>query len=136
MKQMLLQEKYPVFTLELDRDETTFRDVDGIIACLKEQVEAHPVARYIATFDHYAHTRALPEGRIAEDIKAAKNIVFCFGIALQDASVLSVRPRSIGVAETKRGFVVTFMEAPMPVANHAMEAWARALRNKAGDEAA
>jgi len=136
MKQMLLQEKYPVYTLELGRNETTFRNVDEIIGSLKEQIEAHPVASYIATFDHYAHTSALPQGKVGAGTKAAKNILFCFGIALTDPGVLSVRPRSIGVAETEEGFVITFMEAPMPVANHAMEAWARALRNKTVDEAA
>ncbi len=58
-------------------------------------------------------------------------LVFCFGIALPDPHVLAVRPRSIGVAETTEGFLVTFMEAPMPVANTAMEAWAKGLRNRA-----
>lgn len=130
MKQTLLQEKYPVFTLELDRDETSFQSVDAICVHLRGRIEARKSAVFIAEFDHLAHTRSLPEGRIAEDIRAAKNLVFCFGIALPDPQVLAVRPRSIGIAETDRGFVITFMEAPMPVANAAMEDWAKGLRDR------
>lgn len=129
MKQALLMEKYPVFYMELSKDETTFSSVDEIIAYLKEQIDNHPVASYIATFDHYSHTKSLPDGKIAPHIHDAKNIVFCFGIALPDTKVLAVRPRSIGVSETDNGFDINFMEAPMPVANDAMEAWAKSLRN-------
>lgn len=129
MKQILVQEKYPVFQLELSREETTCQSVDGIIDYLKERIETHPAARFIAVFDHYAHTRALEQGEIADDIRGAKNIVFCFGIALPNPHVMAVRPRSIGVTETTDGFVVNFMEAPMPVANTAMEEWAKSLRN-------
>lgn len=129
MKQTLLQEKYPVYTLEIEPDETSFNSVDEIIGYFRERIFQHRAARYIAEFDHYAHTSSLPEGQIAEDILAAKNLVFCFGIALPDPHALAVRPRSIGIAETTKGFLVTFMEAPMPVANAAMEDWAEGLKN-------
>lgn len=130
MKQSLQQEKYPVFTLEIDREETDFKSVDGIIDYLREHIEAHPFARFIAVFDHYAHTRSLPDGQIDEGILAAKNIIFCIGLTLPEPKALALRPRSIGVAETPTGFVLTFMEAPMPVANVAMEEWAKAVRNR------
>ena len=130
MKQSLLQEKYPIFTLEIERGETTFKSVNEIVDYLKERIDAHPFAQFIAVFDHYAHTRSLAEGQIGEGILAAWNIVFCFGLTLPEPGVLAVRPRSIGVAETAAGFVLTFMEAPMPVANIAMEDWAKAVRNR------
>lgn len=130
MKQSLLQEKYPIFHLELDKSETTFNNVGEILAYLKECVEAHNVAKYIATFDHYSHTKGLEQGEIDEAILDAQNIVFCFGISLPNPNVLAVRPRSIGVAETETGFIINFMEAPMPVANKAMEGWVKALRNR------
>jgi hypothetical protein len=63
----------------------------------------------------------------------AKNIVFCFGFTIPNPQVLGLRPRSIGVAETDDTFVVSFMEAPMPVANVAMETWAMAIRNNIVD---
>jgi hypothetical protein len=131
VKQTLLQEKYPIYCLEIDRSETTYRNLDEIMDYLKGCVAAHESACFIADFDHYAHTRSLPKGQIGEGILAARNLVFCFGIALPDPHVLAVRPRSIGVAETTDGFLVTFMEAPMPVANTAMEEWAKGLRNRA-----
>lgn len=130
MKQKLFMEEYPIFVLELPKLETDLRSVDEIIARLKDRIERHKVARFIAVFDHYAHTKALPEGVIDPDIRDAKNIVFCFGISLPGPEVLALRPRSIGVAELSDRFVISFVEAPMPVANTAMEQWARGLRRE------
>ncbi len=128
MKQITLMEKYPLFVLELPKEETDKRDIDAIIEYLKSKIEAHPVATFIAIFDHYAHTKSLPEGNVAEDIKAAKNIVFCFGKELPKAEVIGVRPRSIGVVEKEDRFILSFLEAPNPQANKAMEEWVLALK--------
>ena len=128
MKQTILQEKYPVFVLELLKTETDLKSADEVIARLKSDIDAHKIARYIATFDHYTHTSELPDGQIAPTITDARNIVFCFGTALPNAEVLAVRPRSIGVAEFMDRFVISFLEAPLPLANTAMEDWVRALR--------
>jgi len=127
MKQSLFQEKYPVFTLELEKSETPCRSVDEIIDRLKGEVEADPHTTFIAVFDHYAHTRSLPDGEIAPEIRAAKNLVFCFGIKLPGPQVMAVRPRSIGVTELEERFIINFMEAPMPIANTKMERWVKAL---------
>lgn len=72
MKQITVMEKYPVFTLEVNKNETRHKTIDEILAYLKEQIEAHPVATYIGEFDHYAHTKSLEAGQIADEIKAAK----------------------------------------------------------------
>ncbi|MCB1737955.1 MAG: hypothetical protein KDI42_07510 [Gammaproteobacteria bacterium] len=127
MKQLMLQEKYPVFTLEIDKNETSLRDAEAMVEYLKAKISAHPVARLIADFDHYAHTQALEGGEIAEGIIAARNVVFCFGTHLPKPEMLAVRPRAIGIAEYADRFVVSFLEAPMPLANNAMEAWAKAM---------
>lgn len=58
---------------------------------------------------------------------AAGNVVFCFGTALSKAAMLFIRPHSIGVAEYDRRFVISFLEAPMPMANEAMESWAKSI---------
>jgi hypothetical protein len=128
MKQSLLQEKYPIFTLEVEYDETDYRSVDEIIRYLQACIGRHKAARCIAVFDHYGHTRSLPEGQVGEGILDAKNLVFCFGLTLPEPRTLAVRPRSIGVAQTPTGFLISFMEAPMPVANMAMEGWAKGIR--------
>jgi hypothetical protein len=129
MKQNLSHEAYPLFTLEVSKYETTFENVDEVLEFLKTKIEAHRAAKYIATFDHYSHTKSLEEGKIDKDILDAKNIVFCFGFTIPDPQILGVRPRSIGVAELQDSFVISFMEAPMPVANIAMETWAMAICN-------
>ncbi len=133
MKQTLLQETYPMFTLEVEKSETTFKSVDDILEFLKDKIDTNRAARYIATFDHYSHTKDLAEGRIDKSILDAKNIIFCFGFTIPNPQALGLRPRSIGVAETEDSFVLSFMEAPMPVANVVMETWALAIRNNLVD---
>ncbi len=130
MIQTLLQEKYPIYTLELDKAETSCRSVDDILARFKERIDANPAVKYIGVFDHYAHTASLSEGVIAPGIRDAKNILFCFGKEIPNPGVLAVRPRSIGVTELENSFVVTFLEAPNPAANEAMEAWTKQLKDK------
>ena len=130
MKQITVMEKYPVFTIKISNDETTYQNVDEILSYLKEKAEAHPIATYIGMFDHYAHTSSLAEGQISDEIKDAKNFICCFGKALPKPEVLAVRPRSIGVAQMEDGFVVSFLEAPNPDANNAMEAWVKGIANR------
>jgi hypothetical protein len=127
MKQTLSNEPYPLFVLRLERDEIRFPDIDAICDYFRACIDAHRCAQFIAVFDHHAHTCALPDGEVASEILAAKNVLFCFGLALPSPDVLGLRPRSIGVAELADQFVVSFMEAPMPVANAAMEDWALGL---------
>lgn len=129
MMQTLLQEKYPIYTLEIGKDETSLGSVDEIIAYYRKKIEAHPVVAYIGIFDHYAHTVSLEGGVIGEGIKDAKNILFCFGKELKNPGVMAVRPRSIGVCELENSFVITFLEAPNPAANEAMEGWTKALKS-------
>ncbi len=127
MKQTMLQEKYPVFMLEVQKNETPYKNADAVLAYLKQRIDEHKVARHIADFDHYAHTRSLENGEIADGIVAAADVVFCFGTHLPKPEMLAVRPRSIGIAEYDDRFVVSFLEAPMPVANEAMEKWVKGI---------
>lgn len=129
MKQSLFQEKYPLFTLEVDKNETSHQSVDAIIDYLKSKVEENSNTVFIAVFDHYSHTSSLPDGEISPDIKDAKNLVFCFGIKLPGPQVMAVRPRSIGVTELEDKFIINFMEAPMPIANTTMEQWAKSIKD-------
>lgn len=128
MKQTLLNERYPLFVLNLDRNETRFHSIDAICSYFHDCIQAHRCGHFIAIFDHYAHTCALPDGDVASEIRAAKNVLFCFGLSLPSPEILGLRPRSIGVAELDDQFVISFMETPMPIANAAMEDWALGLR--------
>ena len=128
MKQLHFQEKYPITVVDIAKSETTYATVDAIADYFKACIAAAPRVSYIATFDHFAHTKAIG-GDIAPAIQAAVNVVFCFGHALPNPQVLAVRPRSIGIADMGDHFVVSFMDAPMKPANDAMQAWTLALRN-------
>ena len=130
MKQITVMEKYPVLTYTVNKEETTFKSVDEILEFLNSKITEHPIATFIAIFDHYSHTKSLEVGEISEDIKDAKNIVFCFGKALPKSQVMAVRPRSIGVAELSDCFEISFLEAPNPDANNAMENWVKSVANK------
>lgn len=119
-------DKYPVFTLTLQKNEVSYTSVAEIIAYFKAKIEAHPVAKFIAVFDHYAHTKGL-DGEIMEGLKEAQNIIFCFGPAIPNTKILAVRPRSIAVCELEDSFVIEFMEAPKEEMHALMETWAKAL---------
>ncbi len=129
MKQMLLQEKFPIFKLEFYKSETEYKTAQEVINYFKQLIDDHDVTRFIAEFDHYSHTKGLQNGYVDEEIIDARNIVFCFGTQLPAAEMLAVRPRSIGIAETVNKLVITFMEAPMALANDTMEFWVKSLVN-------
>lgn len=124
MQQELFNQEYPIYTTTLSKKSTTYKNISEILAALQAKIETHPVATYIGVFNHYSHTLSLGEaGEIADTIFDAQNIIFCFGKSLMDPKMLAVRPRSIGVAELQSEFVISFLKAPNPTANQAMEKW-------------
>jgi hypothetical protein len=130
MTKTILMDKYPIFSLEVSKDETTFKTVDEIIEHLKGLVDSHPVAKYIAIFDHYTHTSSMQDGVINDEIKDAKNLIFCFGKQLPSTKILAVRPRSIGVSELENSFVIDFLEVPNEQLHVVTEGWAKSIANK------
>lgn len=127
MKQKIFKGKYHIFEIEYKKDELEFNSVDEIISAIKTKVDEHDVIAYIATFDHYTHTKRI-NGEINERILDAKNIVFCFGKEIPTPEVLAVRPRSIGVTELVDSYVVNFLEAPNDVANVVMQNIVKSLK--------
>ncbi len=113
----------PLVAIELPKRDAAVRTIDDIIEHLQKRIAAHHCARFIGVFDHYAHTRGLQDGEIAPEIVDARNVVFCFGMAIPHPTALATRPRSIGICELADRFVVSFLEAPMPIANVAIEVW-------------
>lgn len=130
MEKIQLQDKYPVYQMEIKKEATTYGNVDEIIKYLQQKVDEHPVATNISVFDHFEHTKGVDGGVVAEDIVASKNAIFCFGMKLPNPGVMSVRPRSIGVTEMADGrFVVNFLEAPVEAANDSMQEWVKGIEN-------
>lgn len=125
------QDSYPIYKLLLSRHETPYQSAQEIINYLKSQIDEHKDARFLGEFDHYSHTRGLEQGEIAEEIIDARNILFCFGLKLTTPEILALRPRSIGVAETPNGFVISYLKAPMAEANETMELWVSGLQKQA-----
>ena len=130
MKQISLMDKYPVNELLVAKDKTSFDSVDAIIAYLKGKVDSHPVATYIACFNHYEHTQSLEEKKINPSILDAQNIIFCFGKEIPTPAILAVRPRAIGVVEMSDSFVLTFMDAPNSQLHNVMVSWVKSIINK------
>ncbi len=113
----------PVVAFEISKHEIGGQTIDDIVAHFRQRIQEHPCARFIGIFDHYAHTSQLPDGEIAPGIRDARNVVFCFGIAIPHPTALATRPRSIGICEGADQFVVSFLQSPMPLANAAIEKW-------------
>lgn len=123
MKQIMFQGKFPVRLQEFSKENLSLSTLDELCQYFRDKIEKHPFARYIDTFDHYAHTRGLNDGIVGESIIGAMNIIFCFGRKLDNPQVLSVRPRSIGVCSTESQFIISFLEAPNPVLTEKIEQW-------------
>lgn len=123
MKKHLFNEKYPIKSVEIPKDSTFEKTFQDLLDYFHKKIEIHPVAKFIADFDHISHTKEVPDGFIASDILKAQDIIFCFGKRLESPLQLSVRPRSIGVVETKTSFFLSFLEAPSPIFNELMEQW-------------
>ena len=130
MKKQILQNKYPVFSLEITKEKCTQKNIPEILDALKEKIEAHPAAQFIAFFDHFSHTQNLENGLISPEIIDAQIIVFCFGKKLENPLQLAVRPRSIGVTETNEKFILSFLDALNLVFNEVMEKWIKDLIKK------
>jgi len=120
-------EKYPVFSLSIAKDATSYKNVDEIITYLQSLIEKHPIASYITTFDHYSHTKSIPENVILEGLVEAKNIIFCFGKQLPSTQMLAVRPRSIGVSQVNDSFSIDFLEVPNPQLQEVVCQWVNSI---------
>jgi hypothetical protein len=127
LQQVIKEIELPVFTLQIDKDECRFKTIKEIVAFFESEISQQKDAEFIAIFDHVKHTSELPLGQLADGIVAAYNILFCFGFTLQDPEQLACRPRSIGICEMNDQITVSFIEAPMPVANALMEKWTNSL---------
>ena len=129
MKKTKFMDKYPVYSLELQKSNIKQTNIVEIIEYFKAKIQAHPIAKFIAVFDHYSHTKEL-NGEINPSIIDAQNLIFCFGPAIPNTKILAVRPRSIGIAELKDKFVIEFIEAPKEQIHQIMEEWAKGLENE------
>ncbi|WP_457744862.1 DUF6858 family protein [Sulfurimonas sp.] len=129
MTKTILMDKYPIFTLEIKKTETTYTSIDEVVKHFETLIEKHPVAKFIANFDHYEHTMSIEDHLLDEKIKAAKNVIFCFGKQLPNSKILAVRPRSIGICEFEDSFEINFLEVPNEQLQIVSEQWAKSVAN-------
>lgn len=121
-------DKYPVCSIEFAKSEMSITTTKEVVEYFKEKIQNHPIAQFIAVFDHYAHTQNLG-GAIMDGLVDAHNIIFCFGQAIPNTKILAVRPRSIGVCEFEDKIVIDFIEAPREELNKVMEEWTKGLKS-------
>lgn len=127
MTKSMLLDKYPVFSYEIDKNESKFNSVDEILEFLKKKIEADPSGAFIAIFDQLKHTKSL-NGEVMEGLLSAKNIIYCFGVAILNTKILAARPRSIGVCELKNSFIIECMDAPREVMQGKINSWIKELK--------
>ncbi len=127
MKKSIFMDKYPVYSVEFAKSEMGVATAKEVIAYFKEKIQNHPIAQFIAVFDHYTHTKNLG-GAIMEGLVDAQNIIFCFGQAIPNTKIFAARPRSIGICEFEDKIVIDFMEPPREELNKVMEEWTKGLK--------
>lgn len=130
MQRIHLHDEYPVLVEVIDKSATDCRDLNAVVARLSDQVKGHPASVQLGVFDHYAHVRAQPEGRIAEGIQGSKNLMFCLSTAIPDPLIGAVCPRSLSVTELADRFLVCWMQAPTPAVNEVIAGWLDSLRRR------
>jgi hypothetical protein len=128
MDKTILLDKYPVYSEVVEKNDTDYERIDDVMAHLKAKIDEHPVARYIADFDHYAHVAEQPEGKIADGIMASKHLLFCVANAIPNPVIAAARPRAISVVELVDKFVLSYLEAPVEMANQLMTDWIDSLK--------
>ena len=129
MKKTVFMDKYPVFSLELQKSEISVSNAKETVDYFRQKIENHPIAKFISVFDHYSHTQEL-NGPIMDGLLDAQHIVFCFGQAIPNTKILAVRPRSIGISEFEDKIIIDFIEAPKEELHVVMEDWAKGLKNR------
>jgi len=129
MTKSTLINKYPINSIEFTKDETKFNNIDEIVEYLQTLISNHPIAVEIAVFDHLQHTLSIEDHILDENIKAAKNVVFCFGKKLPSSKMLAVRPRSIGVCDLGDKFEISFLEVPNEELQKTTEDWVKSVIN-------
>lgn len=122
MEKINLMDKYPVYTKEILKTNTKIKNTDEFISILKEKIKNDKMVKYIATFDHFAHTQDL-DWKIIKWMIAWKILIFCFWHEISNPLALAVRPRNIAIAEFEDKFVVSFLEAPKEKANDKKISW-------------
>jgi hypothetical protein len=128
MKKTILLDTHPMYSCEILKNETTRQNIDDIIEHFKHKIEGNPEAGFITVFDHYQHTQSLG-GEILENIRDAKNLIFCFGHTIKDIEILAFRPKSIAICETDDSFILEFLETPRPEVNAWMQSWIEELKS-------
>lgn len=122
-------DKYPTHHIDIAKSATTCTSVDDILSFFRTKVDAHPLACFIAEFDHYAHTKSLPEGEIAENIHAAKHLVFCFGIKLPNPLAMGCVRALLGCVKWMTVLILVFRGAQPDDAPSDAGVGGRAARN-------
>lgn len=126
MQRCMLNEKYPIYSVEIPKTQTRLPDLDAIIEHIKARLSSAKTGRFIEVFDHYDHVRQLG-GEINPEIKASKHVLFCLSNAIPAARISAVRPRAMAVNDLGDRFAINFLEAPVPAANEAMQAWVESI---------
>ncbi len=52
MKKILLKDKFPIYTLDILKSETTLNTTDDVINYLKSKIAEHPTAAYSGEREH------------------------------------------------------------------------------------
>ena len=129
MQRITVEGGYPVWIEEIAKADTPWRDVDEIIAALRERIQRHAGFAYIGVLDHYGLILRLGETHPAE-MRDAKAILFCPGAKRLNPVLPALCPGAISVADMGNRFVIFFLDAPAFLPAQTLARWVADLRGK------
>ena len=59
MRALNFQDKYPIFTADIEKSGCIYADLPALTAYFKNCIRQEPKVQYLGEFDHLAHTRAI-----------------------------------------------------------------------------
>ncbi|MEY4503966.1 MAG: hypothetical protein RL154_258 [Pseudomonadota bacterium] len=126
MEQKFFMDKYSIYTRTINKTDLKQKNIDEICEFFINKIKNHPKGAYIGMFNHFEHTTKI-DGTIADEIKDAKLVIFCFGQMLINTDITAIRPRSFGVIDIGDKVVVNFQEPPMAPMRDTMIEWVSEL---------
>lgn len=117
----------PVWFEEIAKADTSWRDVDEIVAALQAHIRRNGVFAFIGIFDYYGLNLRVGE-LLPIAMQDAKLILFCVGANLPNPTAMAMCHSAIGVADMGNRFVISFPGAPVDSSAKTLAQWVDELR--------
>lgn len=116
------EDGYPLWVEEIAKADTPWRDVDDIVAVLRQDIQGQGGAASIGVFDLYGLNLRLGEA-LPVAMQDAKVFLFCPGAKLLNPVLVALCPSVVGVADMGNRFVISFLDASRVSSTEPLAQW-------------